>query len=62
MLSQKQLADRQFRWETIKALGIIGATCAAMTGAILATSSWLHPANQPPMFPPGTVITIPPAK
>jgi hypothetical protein len=56
-----KLASRQFRWEAVKALAGILAACAVMTGVILALSNYLHPANQQPMFPPGTVIIIPDA-
>jgi hypothetical protein len=65
-LAQKEaatkLADRQHAWEIVKALAGILAACAVLTGTILALSNYLRPANQQPMFPPGTVITIPPAK
>jgi hypothetical protein len=58
----KKLADRQIFWEAAKALAGILAAVAVLTGSILALSNYLHPANQQPMFPPGTVITIPPAR
>jgi hypothetical protein len=65
-LAQKEaatkLANRQHFWEVIRALAAFLAASAVMTGAILALSNYLHPAgSQQPMFPPGTVITIPPA-
>jgi hypothetical protein len=60
MESQRRLADRQDRWEIVKGLAAIIAAAAVMLGAIIGLSNWWHPGNQP-MFPPGTVITIPPA-
>jgi hypothetical protein len=60
MLSQKQLADRQFRWETIKAVAAFIAATAVLSGFILGLANWLHPAQAPSVvLPPGTVITIP---
>jgi hypothetical protein len=55
-------ADRQFAWETVKALAGILAAVAVMAGTILAVSNYLRPSSQQPMFPPGTVITIPATK
>lgn len=52
---------RQFRLEIVKALAAFIAASAVMTGAIIGLSNWLHPVGQQSMFPPGTVITIPPA-
>jgi hypothetical protein len=61
-LADRQIvADRRIVWEAGKALAGILAGVAVLTGAILELSSYLHPANQQPMFPPGTVITIPAA-
>jgi hypothetical protein len=62
MTTQTGLYARQDRWEVAKALAAIIAAAAIMAGTILALSSYLHPASQQPMFPPGTVITIPGAK
>lgn len=61
MQSQKQLADTQYRWEVAKALAAILAGCALFMGAVLAVANYLHRYDQP-MFPPGTVITIPAAR
>jgi hypothetical protein len=58
---QHDLYSTQYRWEAWKALAAMIAAAAVFAGAVLAVSNWLHPANQQPMFPPGTVITIPPA-
>ncbi len=58
----KKLADRQIFWEGAKAFAAMMAAVAVLTGAILALSNYLHAASQQPMFPPGTVITIPPAR
>ena len=59
--TQHDLYSTQYRWEPWKALAAMIATAAVIAGTILALSNYLHPANQQPMFPPGTVITIPPA-
>jgi hypothetical protein len=59
--SAKKLADQQFRWEAAKASAGMMAAVAVLTGAILVLSNHLHPVSQQPMFPPGTVITFPPA-
>lgn len=61
MKTQDDLFDRRMRWETAKALAAFLLAAAVMTGAIIGLSRWLHPVQQP-MFPPGTVITIPSAK
>jgi hypothetical protein len=61
MQTQIELYKAQLRWEPWKALAAMVAAAAVFTGGVLALSNWLHPANQPPMFPPGTVITIPAA-
>jgi hypothetical protein len=66
-IAQKQaaakLAAKQDRWEIVKVLAAFIGASAVMMGAILALSNYLHPnGQQQPMFPPGTVITIPPAQ
>jgi hypothetical protein len=61
MQTQIELYKAQLRWEPWKALAAMVATAAVFMGGVLAVSNWLHPANQQPMFPPGTVITIPAA-
>jgi hypothetical protein len=43
-------------------MATLQAAVAVMSGAIILLSIWLHPTSQQPMFPLGTVITIPPAK
>lgn len=62
-LSQKEattkLADRQFRWETFRALATILASVAVTAGAMIAVGNYMHPAQNQPVLPPGTVITIP---
>jgi hypothetical protein len=60
MPTQDHLYRKPDRWEVVKALAAILAACAVMTGAIIGLSNYLHPASQQPMFPPGTVITMPP--
>ncbi len=62
MAAQRDMAQRQFKWETLKAVAIIGATTAGMAGAMITVAHWWHPDPAPPTFPAGTVITIPPAK
>jgi hypothetical protein len=43
-------------------LGAFIAGVAVFGGLVFGVSNYLHPAgSQQPMFPPGTVITIPPA-
>jgi hypothetical protein len=59
MNTQNNLYRRQDRWEIVKALSGMFAACALMVGAIVGLAHWIRPE---PMFPPGTVITIPPAK
>jgi hypothetical protein len=61
MLTQFELFKAQVRWEPWKALAAMIAAAAVFAGSVLALSNWLHPANQQPLFPPGTVITIPQA-
>jgi hypothetical protein len=56
------LYKAQLRWEPWKALAAMVAAAAVFVGGVLAVSNWIHPAgSQQPMFPPGTVITIPAA-
>ena len=61
MKTQQELYARQHHWETWKALATILAAVAVMSGAIIGLSRWVSPARDQPMFPPGTVITIPAA-
>ena len=57
-----KLAGRQFRWEAWKALAGITAAVAVISDTVIALENYLHPGgSQQPMFPPGTVITIPAA-
>jgi hypothetical protein len=61
--SARKLADRQHFWETPKGfaavVGALTVTIGAL-GGVLGYTIGRTP-QQPPMFPPGTVITIPPA-
>jgi F0F1-type ATP synthase membrane subunit c/vacuolar-type H+-ATPase subunit K len=52
---------RDMRAETIKIGIALFAALAAAVGAGIAVSNWARPTAPQPMFPPGTVITIPPA-
>lgn len=62
MQTQDRLARRQDRLEIVKVLAAYLAASAVMAGAMVGVGNWLHPAGQQTMtFPPGTVITIPPA-
>jgi len=61
MQTQFELFKAQLRYEPWKALAAMVAAAAVFMGGVLALSNWVHPANQQPMFPPGTVITIPAA-
>lgn len=60
--SPKQLADSQFRWAALKALAGIVFAVAVISGTVIALENYLRPTNQQPMFPPGTIITIPAAR
>jgi hypothetical protein len=57
----KKLADRQIFWESAKALSALLAAVAVISGTVIALENYLRSVSQQPMFPPGTVITIPPA-
>lgn len=63
MQTQNGLFSKQDRWEIIKVLAAMAVGCAALFAASVGIANYLMPKQQPQyVFPPGTVITIPPAK
>ena len=50
------------RFEPWKIVITAFTTGAATVATFVIYENWVRPADKQPMFPPGTVITIPPAK